>query len=139
MRLSSSIVYSLFWLFFATALVNVNSAIEDTNSIDGIRVWPAPENTRIVFDLKNKPDYKYFTLSKPSRLVIDFNNTKNNTALKSLANNDPRIKLFRTSTAKSKSSTRLVLELAKSYQLTVFRLAPAGQYGMIKAKKPRLN
>ena len=129
MRLSSSIVYSLFWLFFATALVNVNSAIADTNSIDGIRVWPAPENTRIVFDLKNKPDYKYFTLSKPSRLVIDFNNTKNNTALKSLANNDPRIKLFRTSTAKSKSSTRLVLELAKSYQLTVFRLAPAGQYG----------
>jgi N-acetylmuramoyl-L-alanine amidase len=24
------------------------------NSIDGIRVWPAPENTRIVFDVKQK-------------------------------------------------------------------------------------
>ena len=23
------------------------------NSIDGVRVWPAPENTRIVFDLSN--------------------------------------------------------------------------------------
>lgn len=113
------------------ALVTVKSTLasNSTNSIEGIRVWPAPENTRIVFDLKHKPDFKYFSLAKPNRLVIDFKNTKNNAALKALANNDPRIKLFRTSTAKSKFDTRLVLELAKSYQLTVFPLAPAGQYG----------
>ena len=129
MRLLSYLVAALFWLLLTTALLSVNNVKANTNSIDGIRVWPAPENTRIVFDLKNKADYKYFTLSKPSRLVIDFKNTKNSVALKTLANNDPRIKLFRTSTAKSKSSTRLVLELAESYQLTVFPLAPAGQYG----------
>ena len=97
------------------------------NSIDGIRVWPAPENTRIVFDVKQKPEYKYFTLTNPNRLVIDFANTKNTVALKHLASNDPRVKLFRSSTIKGK--TRLVLELAQSYQLTVFPLAPAGQYG----------
>ncbi len=97
------------------------------NSIDGIRLWPAPENTRIVFDVKQKPDYKFFTLSKPNRLVIDFTNTKNTVALKNLAVNDPRVKLFRSSINKGK--TRLVLELTKSYQLTVFPLAPAGQYG----------
>jgi N-acetylmuramoyl-L-alanine amidase len=97
------------------------------NSIDGIRVWPAPENTRIVFDVKKKPEYKYFTLSNPNRLVIDFTNTKNTVALKKLAVNDPRVKLFRSSVNKGK--TRLVLELTKSYQLTVFPLAPAGQYG----------
>lgn len=130
MRLLSYIVSPLLWLLLATALLTVSDAVAaSTNSIDGIRVWPAPENTRVVFDLKNKPDYKYFTLSKPNRLVIDFKNTQNKTALKILANNDPRIKLFRSSTSKSKSSTRLVLELAKSYQLTVFPLAPAGQYG----------
>jgi N-acetylmuramoyl-L-alanine amidase len=97
------------------------------NSIDGIRVWPAPENTRIVFDVKKKPEYKYFTLTNPNRLVIDFANTKNTVALKNIATNDPRVKLFRSSTKKGK--TRLVLELTKSYQLTVFPLAPAGQYG----------
>ncbi len=97
------------------------------NSIDGIRVWPAPENTRIVFDVKQKPDYKFFTLSKPNRLVIDFTNTKNTVALKHLAVNDPRVKLFRSSVNKGK--TRLVLELTKSYQPTVFPLTPAGQYG----------
>jgi len=130
MRLLSYIVSPLLWLLLATALLSVsNVGAVSKNSIDGVRVWPAPENTRVVFDLKTKPDYKYFTLSNPSRLVIDFKNTINSTVLKKLANNDPRIKLIRSSTSKSKSSTRLVLELAKSYPLTVFPLAPAGQYG----------
>jgi N-acetylmuramoyl-L-alanine amidase len=130
MRLLSYIVSPLLWLLLATALLTVSyTKAASTNSIDGVRVWPAPENTRVVFDLKTKPDYKYFTLKNPSRLVIDFKNTINSTPLKKLANNDPRIKLIRGSTSKSKSSTRLVLELAKSYQLTVFPLAPAGQYG----------
>ncbi|MCW8831964.1 MAG: AMIN domain-containing protein, partial [Colwellia sp.] len=128
MRLLSLFLTGLCWLLIAIASVTVKSSLA-ANSIEGIRVWPAPENTRIVFDLTSKPEFKYFSLAKPDRLVIDFKNTKNNTALKALADNDPRIKLLRTSTAKSKSDTRLVLELAKSYQLTVFPLAPAGQYG----------
>lgn len=129
MRLLPSIASIVFWLLLAVVLLCTNNALASTNSIDGIRVWPAPENTRIVFDLKSKPDYKYFTLSKPDRLVIDFKNTKNNVALTKLAENDPRIQVFRTSTAKSTGSTRLVLELSKKYPLTVFPLAPAGQYG----------
>ncbi len=99
-----------------------------SNRIDGIRVWPAPENTRIVFDLKNKPDYKYFTLSNPERLVIDFKNSQNKVSLSNLAKNDPRIKRIRTSTSKVKGTTRMVLELAENYQLTIFPLAPAGRY-----------
>lgn len=129
MRLLSYIISTLLWLLLTTALLTVSYVAASTNSIHGIRVWPAPENTRIVFDLKAKPDYKYFTLNNPSRLVIDFKNTDNNTDLTPLANNDPRIKLFRTSTSKSEKSTRLVLELAQSYPITVFPLAPAGQYG----------
>ena len=97
------------------------------NTIDGIRVWPAPENTRIVFDVKQTPKYKYFTLQSPNRLVIDFTDTKNTVALQALAAKDPRVKKFRSSYSKGK--TRLVLELAQSYQLSVFPLSPAGQYG----------
>lgn len=128
MRLPSYIISTLLWPLLAVALLTVSYASASTNSIKGIRVWPAPENTRIVFDLKTKPDYKYFTLSNPDRLVIDFKDTNNTVDLASLANDDPRLKLFRTSTTKSKSDTRLVLELAKAYPITVFPLAPAGQY-----------
>ena len=118
-------VFSVLCVFSLSMLFSVSGFA--ANSIDGIRVWPAPENTRIVFDVKKKPDYKYFTLSNPNRLVIDFTNTKNMVKLKKLAANDPRVKRFRSSVNKGK--TRLVLELAQSYQLTVFPLAPAGQYG----------
>jgi N-acetylmuramoyl-L-alanine amidase len=114
-------------LLILSLAVLYSNTVFASNSIDGIRVWPAPENTRIVFDVKQKADYKYFTLTEPNRLVIDFKNTKNTVSLKQLAANDPRVKRFRSSTIKGK--TRLVLELTKSYQLTVFPLAPAGQYG----------
>ena len=99
------------------------------NSIDGVRVWPAPENTRIVFDLSNKPDYKYFSLKNPQRLVIDFKNSKNLVSFKNVLKTDKRIKRIRTSKSKTKGTTRLVLELANNYSLAVFPLAPAGQYG----------
>jgi N-acetylmuramoyl-L-alanine amidase len=99
------------------------------NSIDGVRVWPAPENTRIVFDLSDKPDYKYFSLKNPQRLVIDFNRSQNHVSFNNILKEDKRIKRIRTSNSKTKGTTRLVLELADNYSLAVFPLAPAGQYG----------
>lgn len=99
------------------------------NSIDGIRVWPAPENTRIVFDLQKQPDFTYFSLNNPQRLVIDFTDSIKNVDLKNLIGNDPRIKKIRTSHSKTKGTTRIVLDLVEDYQLTVFSLSPAGQYG----------
>ena len=100
-----------------------------TNNIEGVRVWPAPENTRIVFDLSKKPEFSYFSLANPQRLVIDFKNSQNLVELSQLAKKDERIKRIRTSKAKKKGTTRLVLELAGEYKLTIFPLAPAGPYG----------
>lgn len=115
--------FTVLFLFFFS--VNTFAA----NSLDSVRVWPASENTRVVFDLKNKPEYKYFTLKRPTRLVIDFKKTKNAMSLVNVANNDKRIGKIRTSTSKVKGTTRLVLELAKSYKVSVFPLAPSGKYG----------
>ena len=99
------------------------------NVIEGVRIWPAPENTRVVFDLSDKPDYSYFYLSNPKRLVIDFKNTQNISNLSNLAKNDTRIKLIRTSTSKNNTAVRLVLELNGSYDDSIFVLAPTGPYG----------
>lgn len=100
-----------------------------TNKIKNVRVWPAPDSTRVVFDLSKKPDFKYFSLNSPNRLVIDFKNSKNVAALMSAIKADKRVKKIRSSTAKNKTSTRLVLELAENYRVSAFPLAPAGQYG----------
>ncbi|WP_371375908.1 N-acetylmuramoyl-L-alanine amidase [Thalassotalea aquiviva] len=99
------------------------------NAIEGVRIWPAPDNTRVVFDLSEKPQYSYFELSNPRRLVIDFQHTKKLVSLKGLAKDDPRIKLIRTSRHKNKSTTRIVLELNANYKENVFPLSPTGPYG----------
>ncbi|SET18963.1 N-acetylmuramoyl-L-alanine amidase [Thalassotalea agarivorans] len=99
------------------------------SEIEGVRVWPAPDHTRIVFDLSKNTKYSYFSLKSPQRLVLDFKDSKNIAALKNAVANDPRIKLIRTSTHKIKSTSRIVVELKDEYKVNVFALQPAGQYG----------
>ena len=43
-------------------------------AIKGVRLWPAPDNTRIVFDVSAPVDYKLERLANPDRLVLDFSN-----------------------------------------------------------------
>lgn len=100
-----------------------------SNQVTNVRVWPTPESTRVVFDISDKPNYKYFTLSSPERLVIDFYDSKSKINFKNIISNDKRITKIRTSKPKNKQSMRVVFELAANYQFSVFPVAPAGQYG----------
>ncbi|MBA6295194.1 N-acetylmuramoyl-L-alanine amidase [Colwellia sp. MB02u-9] len=126
MRLASFSTKIIVILMLCLGIVSIANA---SNSIDSVRVWPAPENTRIVFDLSQQPDFKYFSLQSPQRLVIDFKNSTNYVDLMSVIKADRRVKKIRTSRSKQQGTTRLVLELADNFRISVFPLAPAGQYG----------
>lgn len=117
------------FVLFITLIIVLTTQVFAANNIKGIRIWPAPESTRVVFDLSKKPDFTYFSLSKPQRLVIDFAHSKSLVSLSNVLKNDKRIKKIRSSQSKTKGTTRLVLELIDNYQLAVFPLAPAGTYG----------
>lgn len=123
-----AVTKTYFILFIILSSVFTTS-VYAANKIEGIRVWPAPESTRVVFDLSAKPQFKYFSLSKPQRLVIDFANSHSSVELSNLLKDDKRIQKIRTSGTKKDGSTRIVLELADNYQLSIFPLAPAGTYG----------
>ncbi|KZN65419.1 N-acetylmuramoyl-L-alanine amidase [Pseudoalteromonas luteoviolacea] len=111
-------------------LVTISSAqVYANNAIESVRLWSAPTSTRVVFDLKDKPDYSFFSLRSPNRLVIDFNDSGSQVSFKNLTKSDHRVKKVRTSTPKNKASKRVVLELGDTYKLVVFPLAPTGQYG----------
>ena len=116
---------STFIILFFIFTFNVFAA----NNIKGVRIWPAPEKTRVVFDLSQKPTFNYFTLTKPQRLVMDFENSKSLVSFFNVLKDDKRISKIRLSTPKSKGSTRVVLDLADDYQYTIFPLSPAGSYG----------
>lgn len=51
------------------------------NELKGVRVWPAPDETRVVLDMQDKPVYSTFTLTKPDRLVVDLKKTSKDTKL----------------------------------------------------------
>ena len=58
------------WLLAATTLAHAGTQVE------GIRIWPAPDHTRLVLDTAGKVDHNMFALSNPSRLVIDLKDTR---------------------------------------------------------------
>lgn len=99
------------------------------NVIKGVRVWPSPDSTRIVFDLKKEPDYTYFSLKGPDRLVLDFSNTSDKIDLSQISNESKLIKRIRQSKPKNNQSLRVVLELNKTIKPVVFPLKPTSPYG----------
>jgi len=117
---------SIWLLALVITLVSFVSAGQ--NDIDGLRIWPSPTSTRIVFDLSESPKYSYFTLSKPDRLVIDLDNTSGEFDFQQITNNSKLIKKIRHSTAKNKQSIRVVIELSKKLQINIFPLPPTAPY-----------
>lgn len=99
------------------------------NQLKSVRVWPSPDNTRVVLDMSSAPNFNYFTLTGPSRLVIDLKGASNAANLARIENKSELVRKIRESTPLEQGSLRLVLDLSSSIKPVVFPLAPAGPYG----------
>ncbi|EKE67862.1 N-acetylmuramoyl-L-alanine amidase [Gallaecimonas xiamenensis] len=95
------------------------------NSLDDVRVWPSDDKTRVVLDLAEAPDFSYFLLKSPERLVVDIYKTGQKVKLPLKVDDSPLISKVRNSTPKDKGSIRLVLELKQATKASLFALAPA--------------
>ncbi|MCL9776361.1 LysM peptidoglycan-binding domain-containing protein [Vibrio methylphosphonaticus] len=113
------------------AIVILFPTLAWANSLEGIRVWPSPDETRVVIDLKSKADFSYFSLSGPSRIVVDLSNTTLNTKLPLNVTDSPVLSKVRKSSPPKKGTYRLVFELkqASTPQLFTLNPTPGGQYG----------
>ncbi|WP_042010457.1 N-acetylmuramoyl-L-alanine amidase [Aeromonas fluvialis] len=99
------------------------------NQLKSVRIWPSPDNTRVVLDMSSAPNYNYFTLAGPDRLVIDLKGATNTANLARIENNSELVRKVRESTPLEKGGLRLVLDLSSAIKPVVFPLAPAGPYG----------
>ncbi|MGI2065694.1 N-acetylmuramoyl-L-alanine amidase [Shewanella sp. MF08487] len=99
------------------------------NKLEGVRIWAAPESTRIVFDLSEVPNYSYFTLDGPNRLVVDLKKSVAKVTLNKLENNSKLVKGVRVSQSPTKGDLRLVIELAKPLNASLFALPVTAPYG----------
>lgn len=112
-------------------LLGWSTLVQASGSLDSVRVWPAPDKTRVVFDLAAAPKHSYFTLydGRPYRLVIDFAGTRNATDLDALDFESMMVERIRTSSAPNEGTTRIVLELSDGVSPTIFPLPPNERYG----------
>ncbi len=118
------------WLIAAGLLSLLCSQVW-SNELNGIRTWPAPDKTRVVIDMSTTPDYSYFTLTEPNRLVVDLKKTALSTALPVTVQKSEVLTRIRKSTPPETSSFRLVFELNHMTTPAIFDLAPTpdGTYG----------
>ena len=65
-------------------------------TIDNLRMWRAPDHTRLVFDLSGPVDHKLFTLKDPNRIVLDIGNVELKKSLPVFQFNGPLLSGIRT-------------------------------------------
>ncbi len=97
-------------------------------SIDGLRVWSSPNNTRLVFDISAPVKYQILRLSNPDRIVVDLNNTTLSRALPDRAPGNSVISGIRSS-VRNGHDYRVVLDVNSQVKPKGFLLKPTGLYG----------
>ena len=98
------------------------------SDVRGVRLWRAPDNTRLVFDLSGPVQHNVFTLTAPNRIVIDVSGAKLATELDKLALANTPITAMR-SAQRSADDLRIVIDLSAQVTPKSFTLAPNQQYG----------
>ncbi|WP_456414225.1 N-acetylmuramoyl-L-alanine amidase [Thiolapillus sp.] len=120
-------VKKIIFLLSLFCLILPGLAMANT-SIHGVRMWNAPDHTRLVFDVSKQVQHRLFSLQGPHRLVIDFEQTALKTQLKA-----DRFKSRHVSTLRYASQPdgklRVVLDLTQAVRPRSFMLRPSGQYG----------
>ncbi|MDA9007897.1 N-acetylmuramoyl-L-alanine amidase [Porticoccaceae bacterium] len=95
--------------------------------INSVRVWRAPDNTRLVFDVGGTIEYKVFSLDNPQRLVIDISNITNQPSVANLDFKNSPITKMRTA-QRSAKELRIVLDLKSAVMPKHFTLKANEQY-----------
>ncbi|WP_411269282.1 N-acetylmuramoyl-L-alanine amidase [Phytopseudomonas dryadis] len=116
--------------FIAVGLVLAVMAAEvlAASDVRSVRLWRAPDNTRLVFDLSGPVQHNVFTLTAPDRIVIDVNGAKLTTELDKLPLSNTPITAVR-SAQRSADELRVVIDLSAQVTPKSFTLAPNQQYG----------
>jgi N-acetylmuramoyl-L-alanine amidase len=110
------------WCFpiFAAAAVPV--------TVQNLRMWRAPDNTRLVFDLSNSVEHQVFVLEGPDRIVVDLSNALFRGALPEVDPENPLLASIRSGRPEA-ATLRFVLDLKRAVKPRSFVLKPIGQYG----------
>ncbi len=111
------------WLLFVA-----NLCLADVVTVKNLRMWRAPDHTRLVLDLSRPVEHRLFTLDDPDRLVLDLQNAKLFGSLPNLDLRGPYLRRLRTGKPDDRV-LRIVLDLKRKVRPRTFVLTPNRLYG----------
>ena len=114
------------WLL-SIAIV-LTTSIAYTAQLNDIRIWHAPDRTRIVLDLDQAPKFKSFYLANPARFVIDLPGFRFGTRAPDKSKSGPYLSAIRIGQPNKKTS-RVVFDLKQDVKIKPSLLAPVLGYG----------
>ena len=126
MRIKLSIIQLFTGLVFFCVVMQ--SAANSAGYVNGVRMWSAPDNSRIVFDTNRSIKHRLFVLHKPERVVVDFFDTRITKSLNALDITNSNIKRVRSAT-RNKNNVRVVFDMKVPVQPKSFTLSPNNKYG----------
>ena len=114
-----------------------------SSAVQGVRLWRAPDHTRLVFDLSDRPEHSLSVVEGPERVIIDLANSRLQGTLQQVDLAATPIQRIR-SGLRGDRDLRIVLDLQNSVRPESFLLGPSGDYGNrlvvdLYDKKPRDN
>jgi N-acetylmuramoyl-L-alanine amidase len=111
-----------------TLLLILLSASLHAVQVEGVRLWTAPDHTRLVFDTSAPIDHKVFALLNPDRLVIDVSAASLSDAFDHNGIKDKHLGGMRYA-ERPDGSLRIVLDLKRAIRPKTFLLKPNSSYG----------
>ncbi len=112
----------------AAALWLAGTALAAGTAVQSVRLWDAPDHSRLVLDLSQPLEHRVLVLQNPPRVVIDLERTRLQGELPAVAPGSPFVMALRTAQFDA-DTLRIVLDLKKEANPRTFVLPPAGPYG----------
>lgn len=114
------------WITSLFFLLGLQFAVmAEATNVNGVRLWRAPDHTRVVLDLDAPVQHSLSLLNQPTRLLIDLPNTQLKTSLSNLPLADTPIKSIRIQNV-SATSIKLILDLNTPVKPNSFLLKRVG-------------
>jgi len=96
-------------------------------TVEAVRLWHAPDHTRLVLDLSGSVNFNIFNLDNPERLVVDISDSRFVGDLSQLDYETSPIKAIRTG-IRNGDDLRLVLDMEQRVQHQSFTLGANGEF-----------
>ncbi len=115
-----------FWASLVLWCLSVSTAL--AVEVHDVRLWRAPDHTRVVFDLSGPADHRLLTLSSPDRIVLDVSNATLKASLSGLELANTPISLVRSGVREGRD-LRVVFDVRAAVDPRSFALKANAQAG----------